>query len=171
MIQNKIDMLYPRIVAEYSANNLTSLQLLTGNFLHLLSDLDKVLATNADFLLGKWLRSSKAIATNALEAANYEFNARNQITTWGPTGQIVDYAMKQWAGMVADYCLPRWALFFSELENSIRTGKRINTNKSRQKIFKNVEEPFTVDNKVYAVEANGNTIETAREIYEKWGAI
>jgi hypothetical protein len=25
------------------------------------------------------------------EARNYEFNARNQITLWGPDGQILDY--------------------------------------------------------------------------------
>jgi hypothetical protein len=30
----------------------------------------------------------------------YEYNARNQITLWGPRGEIVDYANKQWAGMV-----------------------------------------------------------------------
>ena len=29
----------------------------------------------------------------------YEYNARNQITLWGPHGEIVDYANKQWAGM------------------------------------------------------------------------
>lgn len=29
----------------------------------------------------------------------YEYNARNQITLWGPRGEIVDYANKQWAGM------------------------------------------------------------------------
>jgi hypothetical protein len=28
----------------------------------------------------------------------YEYNARNQITLWGPHGEIVDYANKQWAG-------------------------------------------------------------------------
>ena len=26
------------------------------------------------------------------EKLNYEFNARNQITLWGPDGQILDYA-------------------------------------------------------------------------------
>lgn len=28
----------------------------------------------------------------------YEYNARNQITLWGPKGEITDYANKQWAG-------------------------------------------------------------------------
>ena len=42
------------------------------------------------------------------DAALYEFNARNQLTLWGPDGQIMDYAGKQWAGLVADYYIPRW---------------------------------------------------------------
>lgn len=28
----------------------------------------------------------------------FEYNARNQITLWGPNGEIVDYANKQWSG-------------------------------------------------------------------------
>ena len=30
-------------------------------------------------------------------------NARNQITLWGPKGEIVDYARKQWAGLIDLY--------------------------------------------------------------------
>lgn len=168
MIQNKIDRLYPRILNEYYKSNLTALQENTQQFESLLDDLDRILSTHSDFLLGKWLTSSKALATSSLEAANYEFNARNQITTWGPTGQIVDYAMKQWAGMVSDYCLPRWKLFFKELEKSVALGRKININKCRQKIFKEVEEPFSVDNKEYAVDGKGDSIQVADDIYNKW---
>ena len=37
------------------------------------------------------------------EKQMYEYNARNQITLWGPRGEIVDYANKQWAGMFISY--------------------------------------------------------------------
>ena len=60
-------------------------------FLDLLEDLDRILATNKNFLLGPWLESAKALATNQQERKLYEFNARNQITLWGPDGQILDY--------------------------------------------------------------------------------
>ena len=67
---------------------------------------------------------SKALATSDAESRLYEFNARNQITLWGPDGgsifldivsfcnfsllgQILDYAGKQWSGMVSDYYIPR----------------------------------------------------------------
>ena len=31
------------------------------------------------------------------------YNARNILTLWGPTGQINDYAKKEWGGLVRDY--------------------------------------------------------------------
>ena len=71
-----------------------SLHLLHENalvFLDILEDLDRILATNENFLLGPWLESAKALATNCQERKLYEFNARNQITLWGPDGQILDY--------------------------------------------------------------------------------
>ena len=61
-------------------------------FIDLLRDLEDVLSTNKYFLLGPWLESAKALAANDVEAKLYEFNARNQITLWGPEGEILDYA-------------------------------------------------------------------------------
>lgn len=169
MIQNKIDVLYDKIITAFRARNQTKLKLLQNDFTSLLNDLDDILQTNENFLLGKWLQSAKDLGTNELEEQVYEFNARNQITTWGPTGQIVDYAMKQWAGIVRDFCLPRWALFFDELNESLsKKIPKFNNNKCKQKIFKEIEEPFGVANKEYPIEAIGDTFQIARNILRKW---
>jgi hypothetical protein len=66
MLQNKIDQLYPKIVAEYNAANLTAMKEHIYNFQEILLDLDRILLTSKDFLLGRWLESSKSIATNSL---------------------------------------------------------------------------------------------------------
>ena len=76
-------------------------------FTSALVDLDRLLQTNKHFLLGSWLEAAKSLATNENERLQYEFNARNQITLWGPDGQILDYGGKQWAGMFTDYYIPR----------------------------------------------------------------
>lgn len=136
----------------------------------ILIDLDRILASNKDYLLGQWIESAKNLSINAIESQLYEINARNQITTWGPNGQIVDYAMKQWAGMVADYCLPRWQLFFKIAEETLRQGqKKINMSKFRRQIFTDIEAPFTTDNKIYPNDSTGDTVEIARELYIKYG--
>lgn len=50
-------------------------------------------------------------STGPAVTAYYEYSARNQLTLWGPTGQISDYASKSWAGLVSGYYLPRWQMF------------------------------------------------------------
>ena len=78
------------------------------DFIDLLETLEGVLASNQHFLLGKWIEQAKSIpGASSEEAKLYEINAKNQITLWGPHGEIKDYAAKQWSGMVEDYYLPR----------------------------------------------------------------
>lgn len=67
-------------------------------FLEIFTDLEWILASNKAFLLGPWLESAKAAASSDEEKKQFEYNARNQITLWGPKGQIMDYANKQWSG-------------------------------------------------------------------------
>ena len=52
--------------------------------------MDVLLGTDPHFLLGNWLEAAKAIGTTDDEKKLYEYNARNQITLWGPTGQVTD---------------------------------------------------------------------------------
>lgn len=169
LIQNKVDMLYPRIIAAFQARNQTLMELLEKDFIALLNDLDVMLQTNDHFLLGTWLASAKASATSAVERQLFEFQARNQITIWGPTGQIVDYAVKQWAGLVKDYCLPRWQYFFEQINFSVAKNKgRFSDSKCRKRIFKEVEEPFGVARHTYPTEASGDPYKMAKLILRKW---
>ena len=70
----------------------------------LISDMDTLLSTRKEFLLGVWLESAKAMGTNAEESALYEKNARNLLGTWGNKDcKLFDYACKQWSGMMDGY--------------------------------------------------------------------
>ncbi|KAF2469638.1 putative alpha-N-acetylglucosaminidase, partial [Lindgomyces ingoldianus] len=86
----------------------------------LLSSLDALLLTLPQFSLSTWISSARSLApVNSSHIADfYEYNARNQITLWGPDGEINDYASKSWGGLVGEYYLPRWeALLGYLLEN------------------------------------------------------
>lgn len=169
MAQNKIDSLFTEVIDSYQNKNRTRLKYLSKSFGEIMLELDEILQTSEPFLLGKWLNSSKALASNQVEEQMFEFNARNQITLWGPNGQIVDYAIKQWAGMMSDYCWPRWKIFLDQLTASLRKkNAKYSEKKCKEKIFKQVEQPFGVDNKEYIVEATGDTIALARDFYNKW---
>jgi alpha-N-acetylglucosaminidase len=97
--------------------------------LRLLSDLDELVGTREEFLLGRWLADAKRWATNDSERRLYEWNARNLITLWGSKcteGENDDlnlYAYKEWQGMFSSYFRPRWEEFFLRLNQSIETNR------------------------------------------------
>lgn len=139
----------------YAHCNAKSCRFHSTILLDLFDDLEHILASNKNFLLGVWLSDAKSLGTNKIEIINYEYNARNQITLWGPNGEIIDYANKQWSGIIEDYFKPRWKLFFEELYNSLSKGIKFNQTDCNLKIFNQVEQPFTFSNKIYSSEPIG----------------
>lgn len=90
------------------------------------------------------------------EKLQYEWNARNQISLWGPRGEIRDYAAKQWAGVVADYFKPRWEIFIREIELSVKEKRPFDKKTFASEVFTAVEEPFTFSTKAYSDTPVGN---------------
>eukprot|EP00958_Prasinococcus_capsulatus_P007208 scaffold668_cov385-Prasinococcus_capsulatus_cf.AAC.13 len=78
---------------------------------------DFLLGTNPNYMLGPWTDSARQWGTNKDEKTLLEFTAKNQVTLWGPTGQISDYACKSWGALHKTYYLPRWELFSDMLYN------------------------------------------------------
>ena len=122
-------------------------------------------------MLGPWLEAAKALATNEEEARLYEFNARNQITLWGPDGQILDYGGKQWSGLMEDYYIPRWKMFFKHLEASIINGRKFNKERFIHDFLVRIGKPFGSSTKLYPIDAKGNPVKIASELFRKWSQV
>uniref|UniRef100_A0A182W2E1 Alpha-N-acetylglucosaminidase n=1 Tax=Anopheles minimus TaxID=112268 RepID=A0A182W2E1_9DIPT len=167
-LQNTADALYLTLMDNFKRRDLSNFRQHSTLFLQLLIDLDQLLLTNEHFLLGPWLESAKTLSETSLERHKYEYNARIQITLWGPQGQIVDYANKQWAGMVQDFFHARWRVFLAELDQALVWNGTINDLKIREKIFRTVELPFVSDRKRYTTRSLGDSVRTARSLYERW---
>ena len=111
MLANTFITLYNQLLVSWHAGNVTQIQTHGLTLIDLLGDMDSVLSTDQSFILGKWIANAKRWAEgNDSYAAYLEYNARNQITLWGPSGQISDYASKQWGGLIRTYYIPRLAL-------------------------------------------------------------
>ena len=121
VLENAFKPLYDHIVRTYKANNDPSSIRKTGTtLLALLSTLDKLLSTDKNFSLDAWIRAARAQAGgNDTVAAFFEYNARNQVTLWGPNGEISDYAAKSWGGLYGTYYLRRWRMW---IEYLVETG-------------------------------------------------
>ena len=117
-----------RVQEAYDRKDLPALRAAEDRVLELLRDLDTLVGTRREFLLGTWLADARSWGTTDAERRLYEWNARNIITLWGTKcteGQNDDlnlYAYKEWEGMFTSYFLPRWRAFFDQLNQSLTTG-------------------------------------------------
>jgi alpha-N-acetylglucosaminidase len=117
VLSNSFDQLYRSLVSAYASSNAsnTTISALGKNMTSLLRTLDSVLSTNSAFSLSIWLSAARDESNNTTLQNFYEYNARNQITLWGPSGEISDYASKSWGGLLGGYYMPRWQMFVSYL--------------------------------------------------------
>ncbi|KAJ5155130.1 uncharacterized protein N7500_010569 [Penicillium coprophilum] len=120
VMDNAFIPLYLDLIESYNSSRSTHTLAQQGeNLLRILTDLDSILLTNRNFRLSTWIDSARAWAHgNKTEIAFLEYNARNQITLWGPNGEISDYASKQWGGLVSSYYVPRWRMFIEYLKST-----------------------------------------------------
>jgi alpha-N-acetylglucosaminidase len=118
VLANAFIPIYDALVADYQRGKSSSTTIKTyGEEMNaLLQTIDAVLNTNPSFRLSTWIDAARA--TGDSDADFFEYTARNQITLWGPTGQIEDYASKQWAGLVGTYYAKRWEMFVGYLEET-----------------------------------------------------
>ncbi len=78
-VANFAHRLYKRIVKSYSKESKGSLEKNSKFLLRLMKDLDTLLGTDENFLVGKWLRDARRGAKSRAEAAVREYNTRNQV--------------------------------------------------------------------------------------------
>jgi alpha-N-acetylglucosaminidase len=123
--------------------------------LGIVKDMDTLVGTRHEYLLGRWLRDARSWGDNPTEADQYERNARLIITAWG--GGLRDYAHREWNGLLRDYYLPRWQAWAGKVAPGALEGPL-----PAQEDFVNAKGGG------YAIEPNGKPVETAQRIFAKY---
>ena len=138
------------------------------DFLELIDDMDKLLGTREEFLLGKWLSDARNVGHTQQEKDLYEQNARNQITLWGNKDcRIKDYACKHWNGMMSGFYKPRWERFFKTVSEAMEQGEGYDEDAFIQS-SKDWEWEWTLGHEEYASEPVGSAIEECLRIWDKY---
>eukprot|EP01116_Phalansterium_solitarium_P014753 TRINITY_DN3255_c0_g1_i3.p1 TRINITY_DN3255_c0_g1~~TRINITY_DN3255_c0_g1_i3.p1 ORF type:complete len:411 (-),score=159.42 TRINITY_DN3255_c0_g1_i3:79-1311(-) len=136
--------------------------------LGLIADLDKLLYTHDDFLVGHWIEDAKAWAATPADLALLELNARNQITLWGPDGEINDYAAKNgYQGLVGDYYGGRWAIHQQYIDQSVVTGQQVNWNAYSADLTR-FQWGWNTNTSLYPTSPSGNSFTTAAAFAQKY---
>ncbi len=150
-------------------------------FLNLLLDVDAFKGTNLNFRLGKWTQEARDAAAEVEGATTatadwYEFNnARTIVSTWSTPGtNLNDYSYRSWQGLIKDLYYPRWKHYF---DNDCATAEykffewnwaHGMTHEVGQTTVSTT--PLTEGEAGYAYtrEPEGNTVEKAKEILDKY---
>src|SRR5207248_3384023 len=126
VIDNAGRTLLPQLNAAYRAGDRPRFRALADRWLALISLQDRVLGTDAQFLLGTWLADARASAANPAQRRLLEYDARNIITAWADRATfdagLHDYANRDWQGLVGDHYHHRWQLYLDSLDKALVTG-------------------------------------------------
>lgn len=168
VLQVLTSFFYQDIVDAFQKHKMPELLTAGGVFVYdLLPELNRLLSSNRNFLLGTWLERARSLALNEKEAQLYDMNARNQITLWGPSGEILDYANKEWGGLMEDYYAQRWGLFVHTLVECLDSGQPFKQDSYNKAVFQ-IEKGFIYNRRQYPTKPQGDTYEIAHRIFLKY---
>ena len=163
---------YARIKIEkvrmaFEQKDLAKFRVVSNEFIDLMRDMDLLLSTRKEFMLGPWIEAARNKGTNKEERKLFERNARTQITVLGnressDTGGLHDYANREWSGLISDFYLPRWEMYFKELARQI-----IGTPEKKIDYF-TWEEKWTRLQNNYPTKSKGNSVEVANILFKKY---
>jgi alpha-N-acetylglucosaminidase len=167
VLSNHAAVLHSAIVQALQAKDASAFCRASEQFLDLIRDMDRLLATRAEFLLGRWLEDAKRWGTTDAERARFEWNARRVLTMWGQGSSLDDYARKEWAGMLGGYYLPRWELFLHELSTSLDSGKPFDEKEFQSRLRRWMAD-WSDQREAYATQPQGDSIQMAKALWTKY---
>ena len=157
-----------KFVQAYHQKDMVSFKRYSAEFIELIKDMDALLATRKDFMLGPWVADARKWGTTEQEKAIYEQNAKDLITLWGDKNcPLNEYACRQWSGLLTDFYKPRWEKYFLKMEASMKSGKPVD-NELFTKEIKDWEWKWVNSRKDYPVKVIGNAVEQSRKMYAKY---
>jgi alpha-N-acetylglucosaminidase len=171
VLGNHIAVVQARMAQAYRQKDLPAFRHESARFLELGRDLEQLLGTRHEFLLGRWLADARSWGKTPVEQDYYEHNAREIITTWHrPDGYLTDYASRQWNGLIGSYYLIRWQEFFRRLDASLSKGEPFD-----EKAYSNWRLDFetrwlSTTGQKFSTTPAGDPFETASRLLAKYRA-
>ena len=168
VLANYADQLQQQIATDYKNKDLESFQSNCRKFLDLLDDIDRLLNTRKDFLLGNWVNAAERMGTDKEEKLQFERDAKTLITVWSDKdASLHEYACKQWAGMVRSFYKPRWEQFFTYATSCLRENRTFDDKWFDDKM-KDWEWAWVNNQEKFSETPSGNSVETANGLFKKY---
>ncbi|MCX4524581.1 MULTISPECIES: alpha-N-acetylglucosaminidase [unclassified Streptomyces] len=126
-LANQSRVLLPKIKTAYEAKDLAGFRNLTAQWRDGERDLDALVGSDPNFLLGGWLGAARSWGADEAERDRYEYDARSLLSVWGRRstsegGFLHDYANREWSGLISELYARRWEVYFTSLEDALVKG-------------------------------------------------
>ncbi|WP_114938705.1 alpha-N-acetylglucosaminidase [Mucilaginibacter endophyticus] len=172
VLANYASPLQQKMAQAYQNKDQQQFKLYSSQFLELMDDMDALLSTRKDFLLGKWINEARANGVTDKEKNLYEFNARDLVTLWGDKESgLREYSNRQWAGLIKGYYKPRWAMYFSQLDKSLSAKTDFNAEAFDKQVKDWEWQWVNKHDNAYTDAAKGDPIEKAKQLFAKYNAV
>ena len=125
LLSNEFKKIYALLQESVKSKDLKAYDSYVAGLLSIMDDMDELLNTRSEFMVGKWIKAARDFGDSNYEKQLAEWNLRSQVTYWGPDNihtDLRDYAHKEWAGIIKDIYRPRWATFFKEVRANVFEG-------------------------------------------------
>jgi alpha-N-acetylglucosaminidase len=156
-----------KVIEAWRAKDRQALETASQRFLELIRDLDELLATRNEYLLGRWLQDARRWGANPSERDWLEWNARRVITMWGRQPLIRDYSRRQWSGMLTGFYLKRWEQFFNALNSALAAGVDFDE-RGFDKAMQEWERRWAGQHDPYPATPRGDSLAVSRRLFEKY---
>jgi alpha-N-acetylglucosaminidase len=160
--------LYKKIVIAYKNNNKQKVEELSKIMIDLFDDLDEILSTRQELLLGKWIKQSRTYGNSKAESDLCEYNARSLVTIWSESSIFhSDYSNRTWSGLVNNYYKHRWETFLTALNND----ENFNEDSVKRTIINWELQWIKQTDGNFNSEPKGNSTEISKKLFIKWDHI
>lgn len=171
VLANYATVLQQRFAKNYKSRNKIAFAKNTALFIDLINDLDKLMGTRKDFLLGPWLDDAKKWGSTEAESKLFEMNARDLITLWGGKDAVLhEYANKQWSGLFTGFYKKRWEMFIRDAGVALKNGTNLNQEQFDEKV-KEWEWQWVNSNETYPLTPVGDPVAVSKAMYTKYAAM
>ena len=167
-LSNHAAALQRKVVKAHGAGDAKAMRAAADEFLQLLLDMDELLATRREFLLGRWIADARRWGDTDAERARLEWNARRVLTCWGSGGHTLDYARKEWSGMISDFYHERWRRRL-DAEIAAISEKRPLDVKALDKELRQWDLDWSARRDALPTEPRGDAVTLARRLWKKYG--
>lgn len=171
VLGNFFPVLRDSFTKAYLKKDIRSMKKYRNQILQLFDDIDELLASNPNYLVGEWINMARDFGIDDEEKDYFETDARKIITVWGEKGRALnDYANRSIAGLMKDYYKERWKILLDEAMISVSKNELAD----EKLILEKVNEfgwLWANSHNKYQSAPNGNTLKISKKLFNKYSLI